>query len=332
MDRLKIYHREDIKPLLTLRDGEVRLGERIQFVDQLDDIRQSDAQFVLLGIPEDIGVRANFGVGGTQTAWLPALRAFLNLQSNSFLSGSEILLLGAFEIEEPKNQSIAGLRKKVAEIDTLVFPVIEKIVSSGKIPLVVGGGHNNAYGIIKGCARAVQKPINVINIDAHADLRQLEGRHSGNGFSYALQEGLLSAYAIFGLAESYTHPNVIASVSDSDTVKAIYLEELLRSSEPLVDTWSAFSGARPDPCGLELDLDSIQGVLSSAVSPSGFQLNEVRSLLLNSEKKFCYLHICEGAVQLVDGRQDAGTAKTIAFLISDFIKALLPHTARQPSA
>jgi formiminoglutamase len=45
--------------------------------------------------------------------------------------------------------------------------------------------------------------VNAINFDAHSD-RILEGRHSGNGFSYAYEEGFLKKYFIFGLHENYT--------------------------------------------------------------------------------------------------------------------------------
>jgi formiminoglutamase len=44
--------------------------------------------------------------------------------------------------------------------------------------------------------------VNAINFDAHSD-RILEGRHSGNGFSYAYEEGFLKKYFIFGLHEIY---------------------------------------------------------------------------------------------------------------------------------
>jgi formiminoglutamase len=58
-------------------------------------------------------------------------------------------------------------------------------------------GHNNAYGCIKGAAKGLYKAgiiplvqINAINLDAHADFRPLEGRHSGNAFRYADEDGL----------------------------------------------------------------------------------------------------------------------------------------------
>ena len=73
----------------------------------------------------------------------------------------------------------------------LSLTLLKIIIKAKKIPIIVGGGHNNAYGIIKGSALALNKKINVLNIDAHADFRPLEGRHSGNGFSYAFHEGFI---------------------------------------------------------------------------------------------------------------------------------------------
>ena len=70
--------------------------------------------------------------------------------------------------------------------------------------LIIGGGHNNAYGNIKGLALAKGIPVNAINFDAHTDFRAEEGRHSGNGFSYAYAEGFLKNYFIFSLQRNYT--------------------------------------------------------------------------------------------------------------------------------
>jgi len=69
---------------------------------------------------------------------------------------------------------------------------------------------NNAYPILKGTAGALgaSKGINCVNCDPHADFRDLEGRHSGNGFSYAYADRFLSRYFIFGLHENY-NPSVV---------------------------------------------------------------------------------------------------------------------------
>lgn len=322
MDSFKIYTQSDVLALINQRAGEVKLGEKILTVSNLDEIEKSNAKFVLLGIPEDIGVRANLGIAGTKTAWQAALKSLLNIQSNPFLVGDEILVLGHFEIDEPTDTSLQGLREKVNQIDGLVYPIIQKIVSSGKIPIVIGGGHNNAFPIIAGASIAKgNKKMNVVNIDAHADLRnRAEGRHSGNGFSTAIGSGYLNQYQIFGLQQNYVNQNLPDEIASNPNVTAFYFEDLLLSQKSIVENFTEFTANLQGPCGLEIDLDSIENVLSSAQTSSGFKLNDVRSILLSNKKIFTYLHICEGATKMTDGRKDDTTGKTIAYLVSDFLK------------
>ncbi|MGV3546992.1 MAG: arginase, partial [Pedobacter sp.] len=75
MANFRIFSQGDILNFVNKRDGETKLGERVQRIEQLSDLENSTAKFVLLGIPEDIGVRANYGIGGAQTAWNPALKS-----------------------------------------------------------------------------------------------------------------------------------------------------------------------------------------------------------------------------------------------------------------
>jgi formiminoglutamase len=341
MDNLKIYTQSDIDSLINERLGEEKLGRHIYVYDcptcaegeiDIQALIDSPAQYVLLGIPEDIGVRANLGIAGAKTAWNSALKALLNMQSNPFLSGEEILVLGHFEIEEPTDTSLQGLRKKVNTIDALVYPIIQKIVNAGKVPIVIGGGHNNAAPIIAGASLGSGgHKMNVVNIDAHADLRdRTEGRHSGNGFSTALGSGFLDQYKIFGLHQNYVNQNLPDYIAAHPNIKAFYFEDLLQSSKSILENWNDFTVDLSAPSGLEIDLDSIEKVLSSAMSASGFKLNDIRNILLSNNKKYSYLHICEGATEMADGRIDSSTGKTIAYLITDFIKALQSHISQKP--
>jgi formiminoglutamase len=54
--------------------SKLNLGERVQVIadhKKLEaSLQGSNASFVLLGVPEDIGVKANMGVGGTDSAWI----------------------------------------------------------------------------------------------------------------------------------------------------------------------------------------------------------------------------------------------------------------------
>src|SRR5215204_3365667 len=101
MQHLKIYNKQDVLSLTRLRRFETKLGERLQVVNDVDHIDQSiansTAKYVLFGIPEDLGAKGNYGIGGADTLWVPFLQSFLNIQSSDFLDGAEILVVGHFD-------------------------------------------------------------------------------------------------------------------------------------------------------------------------------------------------------------------------------------------
>jgi formiminoglutamase len=101
LSHFKICTKQDLLSLVRLRRFETKLGERVGMLDDAEPIAESiknlKANYVLFGIPEDIGVQANYGVGGTSTAWLSFLQSFLNIQSNDFLGGEEIAVIGHFD-------------------------------------------------------------------------------------------------------------------------------------------------------------------------------------------------------------------------------------------
>jgi len=325
--------------LLSQRPGETRLGERIGIPptnDLHETLSGSTADFVLIGIPEDIGVRANLGVGGAQTAWLPALKAFLNTQSNRFVDGSEVLLLGQLNVDavadKSLNVTVDELRQLVGRIDTAVAPVIKAVVAAGKIPVVVGGGHNNAYPILRGASEALNKPLNCINMDAHSDYRRIEGRHSGNGFRFARNGGYLDRYALPWLHEAYNSAGIVAEL-EADPRINIRVAESGSGDVAALDASiaAAINFTKGAPTGIELDLDCIAGVLSSAATPSGISPGQARTFVRRcaTESHCAYLHLAEGATELRDGRKDPLTAKLISYLIRDFIAARkAPGSAR----
>src|SRR5690606_4538479 len=124
--------------------------------------------------------------------------------------------------------------------------------------IVVGGGHNNSYGIIKGTALGKAESINTINFDAHTDFRTLEGRHSGNGFSYAFEEGFLNNYFIFGLHENYTSKMVFQRIKQfQERVKYNTYEQIAIRKEKSFSTemQQALEFVATRNFGIELDLD-----------------------------------------------------------------------------
>ncbi|MCK6650337.1 MAG: formimidoylglutamase [Bacteroidia bacterium] len=336
---LNVYEHSYIQKLTRKRAGETKLGERVETISSKDveqALKNSKAKFVLLGIPEDIGVRANFGRGGAHTAWQPALSNILNIQNNEFIDGSELLVLGHIEVDDLMQTSekagVEKLRRLVGEVDQRVVEVIQMIVASGKIPIVIGGGHNNSFGNIKGAALGLQASgkikqakINCINSDAHTDFRSLEGRHSGNGFSYAYSEGFLKNYAIIGLHENYNAQAVLDELKKHiHTINYTFFEDIFVHEEIGFKqaVMQAITFTDDTYCGIELDMDTVQNIPSSAKTSSGISANQARQYINWCAKNTnpAYLHIAEAAPVLSHIKTDNKTGKLIAYLVSDFIK------------
>ncbi len=334
MEHIDLLSRADIDRLIAKRPGEVKLGERVRVAESenwLQEVESTDAKFVLIGIPEDIGVRANHGVGGSHTFWKYALGAILNVQDTGFLNGEALFVLGSLDISqqmnESENVSIDKLRALVSEVDDIVYPVIQKIVAAGKVPIIIGGGHNNAYPILKGASEALNTPLNCINLDPHSDYRGMEGRHSGNGFRYAKREGYLETYYALGLHENYNGQNIIDEEDDDPNLFFTFFEDIfLREKKTFYDAVRhAMNKTQGNPVGLELDMDCLERSLASAATPSGITAIQARRFVswVGHTIHPTYFHIAEGAYELRDGRRDSLTPKMAAYLVTDFMKAYL---------
>ena len=346
MKHFKFYEKKDIVSLTKLRRFETKLGERIQYLakgEWPEVLHENAAKYVVVGIPEDIGIKANYGTGGADSNWYPFLHAFLNIQSNDFCSGEDVLLLGHFDFGDIKyliennayneEEKVDAYRHAVNTIDDEVENIVKTISASGKIPIVIGGGHNNAYPLLKGTAKGLLKkeliPIaqmNAINLDAHSDYRTMEGRHSGNGFRYAESDGYLGKYSIVGLQENYISQNVLVDVLSNPFIQYTSYEDIfLREKKSFIQAvGQAVDFTHDNYTGIELDVDCIQHALCSAQSPSGVSLLLARQFITYTARhsKAAYLHVCEGATQMADGRKDETTGKLISYLVSDFIKGM----------
>lgn len=332
MKLVTFYSEEKILNQISKRAGETKFGEAIQVASHWDDVKASSAHYVLVGIPEEIGVRANFGKEGTKTAWKDAFITLCNTQKNEFTSPENVIVLGEVNCEDEMAQAeiipvenpnyAEKLGALVSEVDQKVSEIIRKIIALGKFPIVIGGGHNNSYGNLKGASQALGAPINCINFDAHTDFRALEHRHSGNGFSYAFEEGYLDRYFIFGIHRNYTSQAVFDVIEQhKDRVKFNLFEAI--EVQGTLSFKEAIQQAETFCCdthfGLELDLDAIEMMGSSAMTPSGFSMSQARQFMYHfSKNKQCaYVHICEGNPTYQP--YTSQVAKAISYLLSDII-------------
>jgi len=323
--------------MTPVRAGERKLGESVRTLpagmELAEGVRSLPANgFAIVLVPEDIGVRGNGGRAGAAHLAQASLRRLLAMQDNAFLRGADILVAGEVAVQDLMQQAVgldasrppdlARLHALTSEVDARVSAVVEAIAREGRRVILLGGGHENAFGLLTGLRAALGAPLACVNLDAHADLRADAGRHSGNPFSKAIEAGHLDAYAMIGLHESYLNEHMASRIAGEARLHATTLDALLRgecSLRQACDQALAFVGHRA--CTLEVDLDVVAGMSASAASPSGLSADEVRRCVctLAAGMDARALHICEG----IPGEGDAsGAGKLAALIACDFIKAV----------
>ncbi len=336
MDKLILFNSTICNKLLNKRSGESKFGQHIQTLNNISNIYEQlknlDVDFVLVGLPEDIGVYANHGKRGTAKTWETVLKTLLNIQSNAYTQANRVLILGHLDFSDElleitkldmsKKKTINKAREIVNTIDSYVVHLVYTIILAGKIPIIIGGGHNNAYGNIKGSSLALNKPLNVINFDAHTDFREEEGRHSGNGFSYAFTEGFLNKYFIFGVHSNYIQDKILKTLKKLKHIK-FNTYEALEVTKTLCfydECKKAMFHIGDSPYGIEIDCDAIENIPSSAMTPSGFSVKKTRQFLsyFAQHENAKYIHICEAAPTKKTASQ---IGKLISYFITDFIAA-----------
>ena len=340
MKKLVLFTPTDQKKLVKKRSGEIKFGEQIQLITDSTSIYEQllnlDVTYVLFGIPEDVGSFANNGKSGTYKAWFSAIKILLNTQSNTYNSPQKVLVLGYLDFSQEQeliqklNPTKASDHKKarsmVSEIDKHVTKLVHDIVKAGKKPIIIGGGHNNAYGNIKGTSLALKSSVNAINLDAHSDFNPEEGRHNGNGFTYAFNEGFLGKYFIFSMHENYISQRVLNSLKKGskrisfNTYESLFVRKELKFNQ---ECQRALQFIQDKPYGIEIDCDAIENIPGIAMSPTGLSVNKSRAFLnlFSKQKNAMYLHICGASPELAPKKMSKLTSKLVSYLITDFIRA-----------
>lgn len=307
---------KDIKAIVSQRDGEMKIGEKVPL-----DWKSNTCKFVIIGVIDDIGPQANYGLPGASNGFVPFIKRFLNMQENRFMKGETIGFFGVIK-SDYEYYTIQEAREYIGHLDNYVSKCLTEILEANKIPILIGGGHNNAYPLLKSMSEHYRQKIDCINLDPHADCRALEGRHSGNPFSYAFKNEFMNQYTVFGLHESYNN-EAIYTFLDEHNCNYTFFEDYIDHPQKFETDLLEFSSKRDKsiPLGIELDLDSIAMMPTSAFTPSGLLIENARKYirLLSKDNKICYLHLTEGAP--TNPTEDKIIGKTLAYLTADFIKS-----------
>jgi formiminoglutamase len=217
----------------------------------------AETRVVLVGFPTDQGVRRNHGRPGAAASPDLIRGAFFRMTVDPLGHDSSGSLLratcdvGNLETSEDLEQDQESLGK-------LLAPWLKERLTI----IVLGGGHETAFGHFLGYANAGLK-VDWLNWDAHPDVRELNGGqgHSGSPFRQALLHGSKACrcYTVAGLIPSsvakahldfvHAHGGHVhwGQSLGEETVKGIYQ-------------------ALADPSAVSFDLDAVDGAFAPGVS------------------------------------------------------------------
>ncbi|GAB5438938.1 agmatinase [Falsiruegeria mediterranea] len=134
----------------------------------------------------------------------------------------------------------------------------EAAINAGKVPVTLGGEHSLSYGAVTGVARALGKPVGIVQIDAHADLRvAYQGeKHSHASVMHLLAEdGIkLAQFGVRALCQQEVESRSANGVFFKDA------EELVTQNTHAVDLPDDF----PDLVYVSFDVDGLDPSLMPA--------------------------------------------------------------------
>jgi formiminoglutamase len=163
------------------RPDDPRLAEIIE-AWQGNPAALTPGRAVLIGFPQDEGVRRNRGRVGAADAPNAIRQSLGRLTPHDLSRGVDLT------INPPLDLGNVRITGTLEESQQALGEVVGAVLQRGAVPVVLGGGHETAYGHYLGYA-AAQRPAGIINVDAHLDVRPLlDGLgHSGSPFRQALE-------------------------------------------------------------------------------------------------------------------------------------------------
>lgn len=133
-------------------------------------VRRREANYGLLGFESDAGVIRNQGNPGAKKGPASFRRAF-----------GKFPLHTPFNLYDAGNVTCEGDHLEAAQTELSVQ--VAKILSNNLTPIVIGGGHETAWGTFQGVAQHYHdSDMAILNFDAHFDLRPLiNGQYGSSG-------------------------------------------------------------------------------------------------------------------------------------------------------
>ena len=183
--------------------------------------KMNNSKVVIIGYACDEGVRRNNGRVGAKSG-PDAIRKYMGELPPRVIDKGNI------------NCENGNLEKTQEELGEMVA----KELKLGNFPLIIGGGHDIAYGHFLGINKVMQGTVGIINLDAHFDLRPFHnGGNSGTPFNQI--SALLQAqnktfnYLPIGIRES-SNSEELYQIAKRLNVKYIPMESCTLDNIPQI--------------------------------------------------------------------------------------------------
>lgn len=275
---------------------------------------------VFLGFACDEGVKRNQGRLGAKLGPDALRKALSNYplhdRSNEFL----FIDIGTITCED------SHLEKSQQALADLITDILKK----GAFPIVLGGGHETAWGHYKGMAPFLEnQKFAILNFDAHFDMRPVLSDGEGSSGTSFLQiakdrteRNLPFSYYCIGIQKSSNTQSLFHTAAEWD-VNYISCDDVY-SFPHQVDAFVKNIISQYDKIYVSICLDAFSSSVApgvSAVSPNGLLPSQVIPLLrqLAQSGKVIALDIVELSPSLDINNM---TAKLGAFCLAEFIYQL----------
>ena len=263
------------------------LHEKVQCINlERDSLPNSSTKsFTLLGYACDRGVKRNQGRKGAFKG-PKAIRKALAKLPNHLEENTALIDAGTLEF----------LDGKLDNIQTHLSEKVTQLLAQNTFPILLGGGHDIAYGHYNGIKNYLgkNKTIGIINFDAHFDLRSNEnGNNSGTPFYQIAKDckenGSVFKYLCLGIRQDANDKVLFQTAAD---LGVNYIENTtfkLNYAKHVVSVVLDFI-REVDHIYVTIDLDGFSSAYAmgvSAPSPMGFSPDivlETLQMIIDSEK------------------------------------------------
>jgi formiminoglutamase len=301
-------------------DAEGALGRRWHQVMQPLASGTLSATTVLLGFACDAGVARNHGRIGAAEGPRAIRRALANMplhECTHLADGGDVLCAG--DALEAAQHALAAA-------------VVQQL-DAGRFPLVLGGGHEMAWGSYTGLATHLAVTtgaprVGIVNFDAHFDLRRDARATSGTPFLQIAQDcearGWEFRYACFGVSR-YSNTEALFARARELGVR-VQLDETIDATGGSAALTSFIADV--DDVYLTVCLDVLPGAVAPGVSspaPRGVALDVLEPLidLVCASGKVRLADIAEMNPRFdADGRTAAVAARIVARIANGVARAL----------